>query len=114
MKIFMETYRSGHNGTDSKSVDPQGSVGSNPTVSAKQKTVEFQGFPLTLNGFLHDEGGCLIKRQPLNTKPGSCEESGFGVLFRCETKQNASRLYSIRDWISSELAHGYRNYDPVR
>ena len=58
--------------------------------------------------------GCLIKRQPLNTKPGSCEESGFGVLFRCETKQNASRLYSIRDWISSELAHGYRNYDPVR
>ena len=58
--------------------------------------------------------GCLIKRQPLNTKPDSCEESGFGVLFRCETKQNASRLYSIRDWISSELAHGYRNYDPVR
>ena len=61
-----------------------------------------------------DKRGCLIKRQPLNTKPGSCEESGFGVLFRCETKQNASRLYSIRDWISSELAHGYRNYDPVR
>ena len=30
----METYRSGHNGTDSKSVEPQGSVGSNPTVSA--------------------------------------------------------------------------------
>ena len=52
--------------------------------------------------------GCLIKRQPLNTKPDSCEESGF--VFRGETKQNASRLYSIRDWISSELAHGYRNY----
>ena len=34
VKIFMETYRSGHNGTDSKSVDPQGSVGSNPTLSA--------------------------------------------------------------------------------
>ena len=30
-----ERYRSGHNGTDSKSVDPQGSVGSNPTVSAR-------------------------------------------------------------------------------
>ena len=32
----MEAYRSGHNGTDSKSVDPQGSVGSNPTASAKR------------------------------------------------------------------------------
>ncbi len=30
----METYRSGHNENDSKSFDPQGSVGSNPTVSA--------------------------------------------------------------------------------
>jgi hypothetical protein len=25
---------------------------SNPSFSAKQKTVEFQGFPLILNGFL--------------------------------------------------------------
>lgn len=25
--------------------------GSNPSFSAKQKTVEFQGFPLILNGF---------------------------------------------------------------
>ena len=31
----METYRSGHNENDSKSFDPQGSVGSNPTVSAR-------------------------------------------------------------------------------
>ena len=31
----METYRSGHNGTDSKSVVPHGTVGSNPTVSAR-------------------------------------------------------------------------------
>ena len=30
----MERYRSGHNGTDSKSVDGQPSVGSNPTCSA--------------------------------------------------------------------------------
>lgn len=30
----LERYRSGHNGTDSKSVEPQGSVGSNPTRSA--------------------------------------------------------------------------------
>ena len=35
IRINTETYRSGHNGTDSKSVDPQGSVGSNPTVSAR-------------------------------------------------------------------------------
>ena len=34
---YTETYRSGHNGTDSKSVEPQGSVGSNPTVSANGK-----------------------------------------------------------------------------
>lgn len=27
---------------------------------AKRKTVEFQGFPLTLNGFLHDEGARFI------------------------------------------------------
>ena len=31
----MEQYRSGHNGADSKSVEPQGSVGSNPTCSAR-------------------------------------------------------------------------------
>ena len=31
----LETYRSGHNESDSKSFDPQGSVGSNPTVSAR-------------------------------------------------------------------------------
>ena len=33
----METYRSGHNGADSKSVCGQPHVGSNPTVSAKKK-----------------------------------------------------------------------------
>ena len=33
----MEAYRSGHNGPDSKSGEPQGSVGSNPTASAKTR-----------------------------------------------------------------------------
>ena len=33
----MEAYRSGHNGTDSKSVVPHGTVGSNPTASANIK-----------------------------------------------------------------------------
>ena len=35
--INMEAYRSGHNGTDSKSVVPNGTVGSNPTASANKK-----------------------------------------------------------------------------
>ena len=33
----MEAYRSGHNGTDSKSVVPHGTVGSNPTASANAR-----------------------------------------------------------------------------
>ncbi len=33
--FYTEAYRSGHNGTDSKSVVPHGTVGSNPTASAK-------------------------------------------------------------------------------
>ena len=37
LKLNMEAYRSGHNGTDSKSVVPHGTVGSNPTASAKTK-----------------------------------------------------------------------------
>ena len=32
----LETYRSGHNGPDSKSGSPQGLVGSNPTASARK------------------------------------------------------------------------------
>ena len=35
---FKETYRSGHNGADSKSVGEQSHVGSNPTVSARKET----------------------------------------------------------------------------
>ena len=37
---YLETYRSGHNGTDSKSVVPHGTVGSNPTVSAMRSASE--------------------------------------------------------------------------
>ena len=42
----MERYRSGHNGTDSKSVDGQPSVGSNPTRSAIKalKACAFRAF----------------------------------------------------------------------
>ena len=52
----MERYRSGHNGTVLKTVVSQGTVGSNPTLSAKCKTLEnagkssnFKGFSLFLN-----------------------------------------------------------------
>ena len=36
-EVYMETYRSGHNGADSKSVREQSHVGSNPTVSARKR-----------------------------------------------------------------------------
>ena len=36
LQLNMEAYRSGHNGTDSKSVVPHGTVGSNPTASASR------------------------------------------------------------------------------
>ena len=49
----METYRSGHNGADSKSVCEQSHVGSNPTVSAKNP-LKYNGF----KGFLF----CLISQ----------------------------------------------------
>ena len=35
--IFMERYRSGHNGADSKSVCAQAHEGSNPSLSAKRR-----------------------------------------------------------------------------
>ncbi len=45
LKFHTEAYRSGHNGTDSKSVVPHGTVGSNPTASAnKAEIVRFQLF----------------------------------------------------------------------
>ena len=46
-KMNMEAYRSGHNGTDSKSVVPHGTVGSNPTASAKERGMLFS-IPLSL------------------------------------------------------------------
>ena len=52
---YTETYRSGHNGTDSKSVVPHGTVGSNPTVSAKQKAPQRVLF-------------CLVKKRRRDSK----------------------------------------------
>ena len=57
----METYRSGHNGADSKSVCGQPHVGSNPTVSAKRNATH-------LGGFLSFIWGCLLWTIPWNDR----------------------------------------------
>ena len=50
--FYTERYRSGHNGADSKSVCEQSHAGSNPALSANKplKTLRFQGFSLCLGG----------------------------------------------------------------
>ena len=40
-RVYWETYRSGHNGADSKSVREKSHVGSNPTVSAINARIAF-------------------------------------------------------------------------
>ena len=49
-----------------------------------------------------------------NTAPGSVQEPGVGVKLSRDTKNYASRIYRIRDGISSLLAHEFRNNYPVR
>ena len=44
----MESYRSGHNGADSKSVRCNSHVGSNPTLSAKEKARQSLVFSLEM------------------------------------------------------------------
>lgn len=51
----LETYRSGHNETDSKSVDVKASVGSNPTVSARIFSLQVVFTVCRLFLFLHYE-----------------------------------------------------------
>ena len=53
---FVERYRSGHNGADSKSVCRKRHVGSNPTRSATSQSLEtlvFQGFFLCSKAWLY-------------------------------------------------------------
>ncbi len=70
----MERYRSGHNGTDSKSVVPSGTVGSNPTRSAMSLSTDFVGRLLfyslaeTILPKIYVERG--IKHTPLITSSG--------------------------------------------
>ena len=54
---YMERYRSGHNGPDSKSGSPHGLVGSNPTRSAIEKSSNHAGF--WIFSFL-----CLLQKSP--------------------------------------------------
>ena len=66
-KSYWETYRSGHNGADSKSVREKSHVGSNPTVSAKKKTLEtlgFRGFSIWL---LSEQHGNHIKSRRIQS-----------------------------------------------
>lgn len=49
---------------------------------------------------------------PKKTMAGTMKVSAKGVLLWCETKQNAGRLYSIRDWISTMPASFHRNNYP--
>ena len=59
--IDLRKYPRGRRGSPAKGVGRvERREGSNPSFSAKRKTVEFQGFPLILNGFLHDEGARFI------------------------------------------------------
>ena len=52
--IVTEAYRSGHNGTDSKSVVPHGTVGSNPTVSASTEVRAHMPSLCDRDGFLFE------------------------------------------------------------
>ena len=53
LQFYMETYRSGHNGADSKSVREQSPASSNLAVSAKDslKVLSFKEFSLYIENF---------------------------------------------------------------
>ena len=63
----METYRSGHNGADSKSVREQSHVGSNPTVSAKRNAAFGRLFLLAETVGFEEAGPCTagVKNMPV-------------------------------------------------
>ena len=49
-----------------------------------------KNYPDYLNSV--ENGAVSLRGSTKITKPGSCAESGFGILFKCEIKQNASRV----------------------
>ena len=85
-KFYMERYRSGHNGTDSKSVVPSGTVGSNPTRSAMSLSTDFVGRLLfyslaeTILPKIYVERG--IKHTPLITSSGLMQLAYWSALLQ--------------------------------
>ena len=85
---LMERYRSGYNGTVLKTVVSQGTVGSNPTLSAKcelskAKSFVFQYFfrngfePARVSAFRKQSGGLFLAEsgEVGNDEPKVCEAS---------------------------------------
>ena len=93
IRLNTETYRSGHNGTDSKSVDGQPSVGSNPTRSATspRKHYVFGGFLYLDAAPCSGASGLLVQksryslyvRKVCAAAPGACwyNRQGGSVTF---------------------------------
>ena len=87
--MVVETYRSGHNGTDSKSVVGQPTVGSNPTVSAKK-----MGVPLGAPIFLHIKRWWDSKGQGVNESPFGLSELVPGF----STEKESHRLRQAKNY----------------
>ena len=62
LQFYMETYRSGHNGADSKSVREQSPASSNLAVSAKDslKVLSFKEFSLLSQGWTYCHRTCFL------------------------------------------------------
>ena len=62
LQFYMETYRSGHNGADSKSVSEQSPASSNLAVSAKDslKDLSFKEFSLLSQGCSYRHRTCFL------------------------------------------------------
>ena len=62
LQFYMETYRSGHNGADSKSVREQSPASSNLAVSAKDslKVLSFKEFSLLSQGSSYRHRTCFL------------------------------------------------------
>ena len=97
----METYRSGHNGADSKSVREQSHEGSNPSVSAKKNTAHS-------GGVLFGNGG-IRRGRPLRSRGKNMPATYFLGRGRIHSLMNApgtgvgirlsfaTKKYSIRN-----------------
>ena len=83
-----QRYRSGHNGADSKSVWCNSHVGSNPTVSAKIKSRELQGFSAFSVGISRVAGFSKFKSFVIFCNP----LLSFAALFNKNMTRNMTRI----------------------